>query len=1169
MTDLSAARFLNVQGADTPHATLNHLLAVSTACSQCASLLAQAPSLREVAFERLSSFMRGNTRVWNPDIIFLNIGSESGAVQSSCSLTDALVQAMLSGTSAFDQNLKALYHRHDSIDAQHLLAADDFTRIKSAFDQVLMTFDGAYQGALAWGWDRQTSSADGGHSASRHQLVSEQHRLALEHEIEFEVGAQRLDNDDKRRLLHVLNNQPGDGLFKVFVRLANGVNAPLLSVFMVASDEQTTEAPQAQGACYLVMPAGGIERYGSFSELNRQLARRLGPPSGEQSLQHHLYLSDLSGLPADYVFAETDLTYESCVEPMLHCHLQALRSKQARDFDSLVEQARANNGDYQTFLKSVADVQVCAHVDQVMGRRFHRLAQRAEQKAQPHWLKYADPDKREHYAMLDRQYRERRLATDAQLVGVESLEVFARNEVEGYIRRHLGYSVDPQQVMISLPDAFDIKGGAFKLTYRKSLLEFAMQGLPAVAGSGQLTIPVANSNPSFTFAFVKTMLDELDVQRRYRQQLRARLTSETTLRAITHRRDSALALSVWAASLQGHLADDRSQALIHRVRGDHDQTGAALTLGSLTLAANGARFKDVLVFRDSSTAGDHHYVLYAPGAPGARDVWGFNTWRHLALEVGSWLAADAGVNYVRDQTATTSGTDYFDFLERVRVKGTLWNQASVVFNELEGRNFEERLSGAVRHKVERSLAIDDAALLGLTTQTSYANQGLIALLDHRVGELNQAFMHTTHDLVSFEQFARREGSQLLTDYMHKQGVSEHFDTDTIYVDLSDKAAHVTDPDFSEYTSLRSLTSLFMEGYSGNYAFKPGAPMYSSVGQDLQWLPDYVDEALQNAAFGERYIKWIEDEFLDPQHAQYAYRKALFGKRLQLDMRSAAMREFLNGNLSAKQYQWLTRLIVSLDKTVLEKDRLLQSLLKRSRASMFRYGGYVVQGVYMLRNFSTSDGDFNLLYTPNAPDGISFRKLTDYVKLMRSPEMRRYYYLRVPYKGQPSVGTLFDNMDRNIPTRWVEIENQEHQNTDQISDVHELYDAQVSRIISDVDDQTESTAERWGLRIYQIVRMLGTVLLMPFPGASLAWTVLHLAVDLQQGLLAYRDGDRAAASWFFGSAVWGSLSVGLGVKTVLAGEKPLIHIVANWTAKNLHPRTLNELHSHLAKTANAG
>ncbi|MBD8598383.1 dermonecrotic toxin domain-containing protein [Pseudomonas sp. CFBP 8772] len=1158
MNDLSAAIPFNNQGALQQHATTRHFLAFTTACSQCTSVLDKLPSLRDVAFDRLSSFLRGNVSVWNPDIIFLNTASASGAVQSSRSLTDALIQAMTQGASAFDQDSQRLYYRHDSTEVQHLVAEKDFSTIKSIFGQVLAMFPGAYHAALGWAWDSREHSPAGGKSAARHEMVSAHHHSALKHDIEFQVIEQRLNDEEKTRLLHALSHQPTGGLFKISLRLSREMTAPLLSVFAVARDEQAVDVRHASGPCYLVMAAGGVERYDSFSELNSQLARRLSWPSGKEPLLKNLYLSDLAGLPENHVFGNDDLEYEPCIEPLLHCHVQGLRNKQAMDFEFLVQQARANSEGNHTFLKKVSEVQVCAHIDEGMGHRFRSLSIRAEDLTQPQWLKYAAPEKREHYANLNNQFSERKRAVDALFEGLESLEVFARHEIDRYVRRHLGYSIDAQQIMISVPDEFDLQGGTFSANHRKSLLDFAMHGLPAVSGPGKVMVPVACSNPAFTFEFVKTMLDELDVQRRYLQQLRAQFTHEETLRALTHRRDAALALSAWAAVLQGHLMDDRSQDLIHLVRADIIQDGAVMTLGSLKLAVNGMRFKDLLVFRKQDAAGDDHYVLYAPGAPGGQDMFGFSSWRQLSFEVGSWLATDAGGNYVQDQTALTAEADHSDFLEKVRLKGTLWGDSSVVFHELEGDNFEDRLSDAIRHKVDRTLTRDDADLLGFTMETAYANRGALALLDHRVSELNKAFVHTTQAMVSFEQFARSEGSKLLNDYIASQGIDERVDTDTLFVDL-ENAAYVANPDFSAYTRLRSLTSLFMEGFSDQYAFTPAAPMYSSVGQDLRALPLYfvqrVDKSLREAALGERYIQWIRREFLDTSHEQYRYRRALFGRRLQFDMRSAAMREFLKGNLSTAQYQWLVPLIVSLDKQVLDKNEGLQRRISRSSASMFRFAGYIVQGVYMLRDFSSSDGDFNLLYTPDAPDGVSFRKVTDYVQLMRSPDMRHYYYLRVPYKGQPSVGSRFDAMDRNLPVQWVRVENREHQNTDRITDIHDLYNEQISRIIADVDAQTKSRTERWVEKVYSVVRLLGSVLLMPFPGGALAWTVLHTAIDIQRGLLAYHDGDRATASWFFGSAVFGSILGGTGVKTVLTHDQALVIKVGQWAVKKLAAQTV--------------
>jgi len=1156
MTDLTALNAIKKQSATLGQRKVaDHLIAFTTACTQCCAVLEDTPSLREVAFDRLSSFLRGNTTVWNPDILFLNPTSASGAIAPFQSLTDALVQAMARAVNPFDHPEQAIYYRHDSVDARHRVAEDDSARIKSIFTQALKVLQQTYHGALAQAWNGAENTPDRpGHRTSRHEVVSRLHHDALEQQIRIDAVQSRLDPEQKQRLLDVLSHRPPSGLFKILVPIPEGRTAPLYSVFAVAQDGQAIEARKTAGAFHLVMPAGGVELCESFADLNSKLARQLSMSLSRERLLKNMYLSDADALPKDFRIGDDDLIYEPCLEPMLHCHVQSLRSKQLADFDYLVAQATAGAHDLQTFCANVGNVQVCAHVDEAMGDRFRSLALDAEQNAQPAWFKHASQDNRQTHARLLEIYRQRKSVVDTLLAGLESEEVFARNEIDRYVLERLGHRIDPQKITISLSDDFNIRNGNFSANYRKTLLEFAMQGLPLVADEkAHLNVPAAQINPALSFAFVKTMIDELDLPRRYRRQLRERYNTEATLRALTHMRDSALALSTSAALLQGHLLNDRSEELVHRVRGDSGKHGAQLTMGALSLTASGTRFKDLLVFRDRAAAGDDHYVLYAPGAPDGRDLFEFTSWRQLAFEIGGWLGSDSGSRYVSDQTLTTAQVYTRDALEDVRYKGTLWNEHSVAFEPLEGQNFEQQLADATRHRVERALAKDDIASLGLNTETSYANRGSLALLQNRIDELNSAFLRTTQDMVSFQAFARREGSKLINDYIRKEGFSETVDTDTVYFDL-ENVAYVQNPDLSEYTQLRSLTQLFMDGFSDKYEYKPSAPMYSSIGQDLKALPLYfvqfLDKALREAALGERYITWIQDEFLNPDHDRYAYRRALFGRRLQFDMRAAAMREFLQGDLSTEQYQWLVKLIVSLDRQVLEKDPSLQRDIKRSTVSAFRFAGYIVQGVYMLRDFSTADGDFNLLYTPDAPDGVSFRKITDYVELMGSTQMRQYYYLRVPYKGQPSVGSRFDEMDRNIRPQWVSVDNQEYQNPDRVLDIHDLYDVLIGRIITDVDQRTESTAERWTSRAYCVVRVLGSVLLIPFPGASLAWTTLHAAVDVQRGLLAYQDGDRAAASWFFAKALYAAANGSDGALAMLTKGETLVKQVGWWAAGKL-------------------
>jgi hypothetical protein len=703
-----------------------------------------------------------------------------------------------------------------------------------------------------------------------------------------------------------------------------------------------------------------------------------------------------------------------------------------------------------------------------------------------------------------------------------------------------------------VPDQFQLSEGQLTHRYSKSLLAFAVDGLPHASGAITVKLPKGSANPAFDSAFVEQMIDSLDLHRRYSQQLRARYTEETTHRAMTLMRDSAMALTACSAELQGHLRDGRSQELLHLVRGDNTKGGSTLSMGSLTLAASGAYFKDVLVFMDR-TGADDHYVLYAPGAPGGQDMFEFSSWRSLSFVIGGWLATEGGARYIKDQTATTLSGDEHGFLEKVQAKPTLWSGSSVVFTELAGQNFEETLGRSVQQKVDRVLGVQEMTLTRFQHQTAYATPRSYALLTARIEALNQAFGTTTQHLVLFEEFARREANTAIAAYLKAEGSDTLIDADTLYFDL-ENATYTGSPDFSEYTRLRSVTRLYMESYSNSYAYKPSAPMYSSVGQNLAGLPTkfvkFIDKMLRDANAGSRYIDFLKDEFLNVKHPAYAYRKGLFGKRLHCDMRQAAMRDLFNGHLSERQYQWLVQMITSLDKTLFDQSKSLREVLKRSTVSHFRFAGHVVEGVYLFRDFSKPVEAFNLLYTPDAPDGISFRAVTDYPQLMSAGSMRGYYYRRVAYKAQPSVGSRFDDMDRNIAVS-IEIENRETQNTDQITDVDRLYDRQIQCLITDVDDQTQSTHERWIENCYSVARKVGWLLLIPFPAASLAWTGFNLALDVQRGLSAYHYGDRAAASGILADSIFGAISGGLGVQglTAAAGEG-VTSLIKVWVGKKI-------------------
>lgn len=70
---------------------------------------------------------------------------------------------------------------------------------------------------------------------------------------------------------------------------------------------------------------------------------------------------------------------------------------------------------------------------------------------------------------------------------------------------------------------------------------------------------------------------------------------------------------------------------------------------------------------------------------------------------------------------------------------------------------------------------------------------------------------------------------------------------------------------------------------------------------------------------------------------------------------------------------------------------------------------LVEGVYVFRLIN--NGKINeILYTPNAPDGVNFRPLSQLFESIRENGLGQYFYKRVKYVDQRIMGTFINNVE---------------------------------------------------------------------------------------------------------------------------------------------------------------
>lgn len=1149
LNDLSVASRFTARNPDqvTPLS-----LALANLCAVCAradELLSPMPKLRDVARSLVATALSEAGANDNPDGLFLNRRDMDGLLSSSVSLTEGMIQTLIEGVDVFDSESMAVYTRHDTVDEAFLVPQINGQGLKLIFTYVHDRLSNHYLILLYKFWTEVSGDQDVSKEAVALETLWATLQLdAFCHEAEISRLNGELNEGDKARLDHFLTPADVRGVYRISF-LAPGQPAALLrSAFVVTHPAQSTDLltlANNEGPVLLLSARQGVEKFGSLAALNEALHERFTQPQTRTWLLEDVLMSEAEQLS---VASSIEFQYHACSGPLTDAFVQMLRAKQVEDLRFTMAGASKYKSALH-LLKAVEMSQKPGYVDDAWRQRVQLHMQRLQEMTTPHWLKYASVENRQSYEVFEAEYRRRTETANQLLVGLESVEQYAAGAIDDYMCQHLGYSVDATQVVITLQDKWISSTGELTATYSKSLLEFALDGLPSTANESAavVALPEASAHPAFTFEFASRLIADLDVRYQYRQKLKARFRQVDTQRALLHQRDSGLALSVLAAQLQGHFSlgdsDDRSQELIWAVRGDHQKQGATRKMGGLEVGRAGNQLRDVIVFCEE-TETDTHFVLYAPGAPGGRDMFEFDTWRKLYHEVAGWSASPGGREYLISQSAPALRNSCAKLMHAVSKKPTSWRMEDVRFAPLQSADFQFALGDLINTKIRYDLADLPVVISGEMVASTYSHRRNLATLDARIKELNNRYEQRMN-LTSYTDYARQTGARAISRVFQRTGINQAIDPDSVYFDLQSRNKR-SRPDFGPYTDLVSLTQLLMNDFT--YRLDDQAPMYSSTGQDLSALSISVVKEVLDLPLGEKYVELLKRDYTDRGHPEYRQRRVLFAQRMYFAMVRDSLITYVENGFSHDQYQWV-RMLLS---TVYPIDTGRFAPGKRvanSSINSLYLNGRLIEGVLVFKNGDVQEADYPLIYTPDAPDGLRFRTFEVFVSTLTAPGMDAYYYNRVSYKSQPAMGTFFSQLQRDLQGGLASMT---FDADERVSDLQSLHDRMIERMMQDVDEQSLSKAESFVDSLYTLVKWTGTIFLLPFPPAALAWGLLHTSVDVVRGYLAYLDGDRAAASGYYAWGVLGVALGGLAAKDIVQATSGLGLKALTWAARKSHP-----------------
>ncbi|TWC23982.1 hypothetical protein FBY06_10249 [Pseudomonas sp. SJZ085] len=738
----------------------------------------------------------------------------------------------------------------------------------------------------------------------------------------------------------------------------------------------------------------------------------------------------------------------------------------------------------------------------------------------PDWLRGLGEADRRRLKVFQDQTSQARAQVDSLLDGLGSLQAFARQLAKDYVRQELDMEVEPDSIRVQL----QWRSVMGQPVHAHNLSELLAAG--PVRSDAVSVFLVENGamlrNQPLSPAFITQLLADIDAPAGYLPALVERYGQEDLKDALLDWFMARLQQSAFIARCAGHLKAANHEAVMALWEG---QVASALRVSSLILP-NALRCDDLLLFHRHDLQGD--LLLYAPDKPDGQEWVELPSLRAVNLEIGGWTRSEAGREYLLQRISPVERGRTREYFAGVADQPTTWDSSRDPRGAVTG--FRACLESLVAMGLDNNLAQverDESprwySALPLDARRNISSLSQEVLLHQEV------FNQQIADYEIFADYAKRVVTQAIAPYMRSKGVQEPVDPATVLIDynpgLADGKAKVA-----------SLLDLAIYGYDDNSGIdRPEKGVRSSVGQDLgQVRSAELASYLRRAYLGEQYAREIRAKFLDAGAPEYSARRAAYRNllltRMDRDLR-VAMGQL---QLSASEFWWLTRQVTLLSESVPASGPVYPgAVVQHEGVIRFSIAGHIVMGVYVFTYFDPKSVYW--LYTPDAPDGVTFRRYQDFSASVAA-RLQDYMLARVALGARTAVRRSLMELAKTRSSVDTLRE------FNRVRDIQTEFDAYIERAVTDVESITRSRAEVIRQQVIKGLLFASAPVCLVYPPFALLLDAALIAASVKQAAEVHWQGDtnRALGHWLMAS--WGTLfaALGAGVAATLVG----------WAASNL-------------------
>ncbi len=715
----------------------------------------------------------------------------------------------------------------------------------------------------------------------------------------------------------------------------------------------------------------------------------------------------------------------------------------------------------------------------------------------PDWLQRANEEDRQYYFDAEQSLAKNEQTLDELLGETKSLKAFAQFYAREVVKLITGKVIDPEQIFVSARHTFYVGEQKVVQANRLTLPEFMINGLydPATVPL-EITLEGETLPSDLDKEDILESMGSADMRSFYAKKFEEKYTNERVLHALQAVLDSRTDLSSFSAKLQGHISD-KSLDIVDRAR----QGAENYTLGSLTLVGSETALRGMIVYCGPEGE-DGPCVLYSPEAPGGQVWYEFISSRQLNFHVIDLTRLPEGRSYLLQQSHASDRGRLDAYMQRVQELPVLWRG-------IRRDPWPAYGPGALRQAVLLDVGwlrgeLEAVVPAGYRSASSYQRR-YFARLNTELKALTRLATRETA-LISYEKFAYNLIKQRVEDVLVEHGETVVVNPDLMVVELDDsQKLTLSQLIIKEHHLTEENGPIHNPGVYPRLRLSDGHPAISD-----QLLSDvlmkYIVGWSKTLRPGEKYIDMLSTDYLDKDAPGYALKRDVHVNVQLHEMHRAALAELFSGRLERHQYERLENIIDQL-RTPEPTDPIeadYPDYPKRDGVYKFHLQDCRVQGVYVFRVMNNDLAE-DLLYTPHAPDCISFRPLAEFAKSVKVGGLGRYYCKRVKYTDQRVVSHYIEEVkrssaDNDPPVLLV---------NSRVFNFPHCYSDMIRQVIEGVDAKTTSLVELVGKLVYDAAVAAVTVVGCVFPPIGFGLSPVVIAKGVFDGARAYHEGDHKA------------------------------------------------------------